>query len=60
MKKIDNFVLESIASSFVYSKLKIKGDKGSGEAKLYLGPVKNENEFLDFFNNFDDSNIYYF
>lgn len=40
--------------------MKIKTDGGSGEAKLHIGSRLKETFFLDFFNNYDDTNEYYF
>ena len=51
MIKVDEFLQEAIPSSFVYNKLKIKTDGGSGEAKLHIGSRSKETVFSDFFNN---------
>lgn len=48
-----------IASSFVKQANKLSTDRGSGEAKLFVGSRKKE-ELLSFFNNFSDDNNYYF
>lgn len=49
-----------IPSSFVKRKLKLKGERGSGESKLFVGSQKKEEEFDDFFNSFSNQNKYYF
>ncbi len=60
MSKVDEFLQEAIPSSFVYNRLKIKTDGGSGEAKLHIGSKARENFFVEFFNDYDLNNRYYF
>lgn len=48
MKKNERII--PISSSFVSSNYVIKGDTGSGEAKLYVAPSTQENELNEFFN----------
>lgn len=60
MSKVAEFLQEAIPSSFVYNKLKIKTDEGSGEAKLHIGSKVREDFFLEFFNDYDSNNRYYF
>lgn len=38
-----------VPSSFVFNNMKLEKDAGSGESKLFIGPMKNEKEFDDFF-----------
>ena len=42
-------IVSSVASSFVYHKMKIISDKGSGEGKLFIGSISKETEFDSFF-----------
>lgn len=60
MKKIEEKRVKAIPSSFVFRNLKLQGDSGSGEAKLHLGSAKNQEDIDLFFNNYDESNIYFF
>ena len=50
-----------ISSSFVRNDIKLRSDKGSGEAKLFLGST-NDLSINEFFNNFNENNkfIIYF
>lgn len=48
----------NIPSSFVSRKLKLSSDKGSGEAKLFIGSTRNIQEIDKFFSDFDDNNIF--
>lgn len=41
--------INSIPSSFVRSRLKFTQDKGSGEAKLHVGPLSSESDYDAFF-----------
>ena len=41
--------VKGIPSSFVFSCMKLAGESGSGEAKLWVGPMSREKEFDDFF-----------
>ena len=47
----------SVSSSFSFGALKLKDDKGNGEAKLYIGH-KNA-DWFSFFNEFSSANKYY-
>ena len=49
-----------ISSSFVSNNLKLVGESGNGESKLYVGSVKNEQEYDSFFDNYNEKNQYYF
>lgn len=53
---IDNI---EVAGSFVLSKHKLSTEKGSGEAKLFVGSVSNKEEVLGFFNDFSQENVYF-
>lgn len=44
-----------ISSSFVKNDIKLRSDKGSGEAKLFLGST-NDMSINEFFNNFNENN----
>lgn len=44
-----NYVVQAIPSSFVFSDMKLRADKGAGEAKLFVGPKSKEKEIDDFF-----------
>ena len=44
-----------ISSSFVRNDIKLRSDKGSGEAKLFLGST-NDLSINEFFNNFNENN----
>lgn len=46
-----------ISSSFVKNDIKLRSDKGSGEAKLFLGST-NDLSIIEFFNNFNENNKY--
>ena len=46
-----------ISSSFVRNDIKLRSDKGSGEAKLFLGST-NDLSINEFFNNFNENNKY--
>lgn len=48
----------NIPSSFVSKKLKLSSDRGSGEAKLFIGSTRNIQEIDNFFSDFDDNNIF--
>lgn len=45
-----------IVESAVKNSIKLRGTSSNGEAKIYLGPTSKG--FSDFFNHFDDSNLY--
>lgn len=49
-----------IVESGVRREIKLAGTRSSGEAKFHIGSARNREEFDNFFNNFDDSNIYKF
>lgn len=49
-----------IPSSFVRRQLKLLGEKGAGESKLFVGSTKKEDDFDSFFNNFSEENEYFF
>ena len=42
--------------SFVYNKL--MATEGNGEAKLHIGPLKSKKFYLNFFENYSESNVY--
>lgn len=46
---MDKFTISGIPSSFVVKQNKIVTDSGSGEAKLFVGSVSQENEFDELF-----------
>ena len=47
---MDNIlVVKSIASSFVSNDMKINTDRGAGEAKLFIGPMSNNDKYDSFF-----------
>lgn len=48
----------NIPSSFVSKNLKLSSERGSGEAKLFIGSTRNIQEIDDFFSDFDDNNIF--
>lgn len=48
----ENTLRVNIPSSFVKSDLKFKTDRGSGEAKLFIGSSAKKEEFATFFNNY--------
>lgn len=48
----------NIPSSFVKKELKFKNEKGSGEAKLFIGSTGKSKEFDEFFYGFSESNNY--
>ncbi len=48
MAKTD-YIVKAIPSSFVFSDMKLKTDKGAGEAKLFVGPKSKEAELDAFF-----------
>ena len=50
----------NIPSSFVSRPLKISRDRGSGEAKLYVGPVRRKAEYDQFFGGWHPLNTYEF
>lgn len=41
--------VSGIASSFVANQMKLANDRGAGEAKLFIGTIRNENEYDNFF-----------
>ncbi|MBS4761155.1 AAA family ATPase [Carnobacteriaceae bacterium zg-ZUI252] len=49
-----------VPSSFVKRQLKLKQDRGAGEAKLFIGMMTSESDYDNFFNNFSSTNKYYF
>lgn len=42
-------VIRGVPSSFVFNNMKLDTDKGSGEAKLFIGPTKKMKKLDDFF-----------
>ena len=46
---IDRKVVKALPSSFVASNMKLATDRGSGEAKLWVGQTSNIQELDDFF-----------
>ena len=50
----------NVASSFVLSRLKILSEKGSGEAKIFVSSIKDEENLDNFFNNFNSNNVFIF
>ncbi len=49
-KRMDNILtVKGVASSFVINQMKINTDTGSGEAKLFVGPMNNKNTYDEFF-----------
>jgi len=48
----------SVPSSFVQRKIKLADDRGNGEAKLYIGPVKHRDKFDSFFLNWHPMNVF--
>lgn len=53
---IDNI---EVAGSFVLTKHKLSAEKGSGEAKLFVGSMSNKEEVFGFFNDFSQKNVYF-
>lgn len=51
-------ITANIPSSFVQRKIKLANDRGNGEAKLYIGPVKNKEGYERFFCNWHPMNTY--
>lgn len=45
----DILVVKSVASSFVSNDMKINTDRGSGEAKLFVGSMNNRDKYDTFF-----------
>ena len=58
--KIDELVVQSLPSSFVFRHLKLAADNGAGEAKLHVGSAKNSASFDNFFEGFNLDNQYFF
>lgn len=56
---MDKLTITSIPSSFVSKDLKLIDDGGSGEAKLFIGSIKNEIEYNDFFRFLEKDNYTY-
>ena len=56
-KKIKSITC-NIPSSFVKRNIKLANDRGNGEAKLYIGSVKDKEIFDQFFNNWHPMNTY--
>lgn len=54
----DSRFIINIPSSYVVKNIKMRDDKGKGEAKLHIGPISKSNIFYKFFNNFSIDNIY--
>lgn len=52
-------IIKGLPSSFVAANMKIANDRGSGEAKLWVGQMSNSNE-LDAFFSFDEGYSYLF
>lgn len=57
---IDSVQSDPLPSSFVKRALKFYGDTGHGEAKLYLRSDYSLQYCVNFFNNYDQSNRYFF
>ena len=51
-------ITANIPSSFVQRKIKLANDRGNGEAKMYIGPVKNKERFERFFGSWHPMNTY--
>ena len=49
MNELNYLVVEGVPSSFVFKEKKLLNEKGSGEAKLFIGSKVNEDEFDRFF-----------
>ena len=43
------YLVKGVPSSFVFNDMKLQNDKGSGEAKLFVGPKSKLNDIEDFF-----------
>ncbi|MEB6113915.1 AAA family ATPase [Kurthia gibsonii] len=54
----DPIVVKALPSSFVSRRLKLAHERGSGEAKLFVGPTRNEQLYNDFFA-FDNQDVKY-
>ena len=54
----EDHIVANIPSSFVQTKIKLANDRGNGEAKLYIGPVKNKEEYEKFFCNWHPMNTF--
>ena len=55
-----NEIVCNISDSFVANSQKLKANKGSGEASLYIGPGEKQSKFRDFFSDFREDNEYFF
>ena len=51
-------IVANIPSSFVQRKIKLANDRGNGEAKLYIGPIKSKEGYEKFFCNWHPMNTY--
>ncbi|WP_017212191.1 hypothetical protein [Clostridium beijerinckii] len=51
---------ELIPSSFVKKAIKRPYETGHGEAKLYLTKDYSASQYVEFFNNYSDTNVYFF
>lgn len=60
MKYVNSITSDFLPSSFVKENLKFADDTGHGEAKLYLNKENSSKYYNDFFENYNDSNQYYF
>lgn len=58
MEALENVI--NISSSFVEKDFKPLSEKGSGEAKLYIGKEVDTDKLDNFFNHFSEENIYEF
>lgn len=58
MAKISK-IIKGVPSSFVFKNMKLDTDKGAGEAKLFVGSIKQIEDINDFFK-FDQEYIYRF
>ena len=56
---IERKVIKALPSSFVAQNMKIATDRGSGEAKLWVGQISNEMDLEAFFTFNDDSQYTY-
>lgn len=53
-------IICNVSDSFVANPQKLRANKGSGEASLYIGQELNKNKFRDFFSDFTKDNEYFF
>lgn len=60
MDYISSIKSDPLPSSFVKKRLRFQGETGHGEAKLYLTKEYSPKYYVDFFENYNDSNLYLF